>query len=95
MDGIFFSRFSVISTVLPFFSFTFRLNFTIASFVSRSSYCRSFEWYIYTSRILFLLLFHSKNHRRGKGLIKYDYGGERERERSVDVGDVERRDRSA
>lgn len=28
-----------------------------------------------------LLLFHSKDHRRGKGLIKYDYGRERERER--------------
>lgn len=40
---------------------------------------------------LFLLLFHSKDHRRGKGLIKYDYG----RERGGEVGDVERRGRSA
>lgn len=43
---------------------------------------------------LFLLLFHSKDHRRGKGLIKYDYGRERERE-GGEVGDVERRGRSA
>ena len=42
---------------------------------------------------LFLLLFHSKDHRRGKGLIKYDYG--REKEREGEVGDVERRGRSA
>ena len=43
---------------------------------------------------LFLLLFHSKDHRRGKGLIKYDYGRERDRE-GGEVGDVERRGRSA
>lgn len=66
---------------LVFFYF-FTLNFTIVygSFV-----------FLADQYTLFLLLFHSKDHRRGKGLIKYDYG----RERGGEVGDVERRGRSA
>lgn len=67
---------------LWFFFYFFTLNFTIVygSFV-----------FLADQYTLFLLLFHSKDHRRGKGLIKYDYG----RERGGEVGDVERRGRSA
>lgn len=69
---------------LWFFFYFFTLNFTIVygSFV-----------FLADQYTLFLLLFHSKDHRRGKGLIKYDYG--REKEREGEVGDVERRGRSA